>query len=59
MLAKDHDGMPWKIQQDPLLTRGGCRVSTGDSRIDATVESRLGAVIARVLGDSRQHQASP
>jgi flagellar assembly protein FliH len=59
VLVKDNDGMPWKIQQDPLLTRGGCRVSTGDSRIDATVESRLGAVIARVLGDSRQHQASP
>ncbi|MBL4711612.1 MAG: flagellar assembly protein FliH [Gammaproteobacteria bacterium] len=43
----------WKIIDDPLLTRGGCRVSTKSSRIDATVESRLNAVIAEVMGDER------
>ncbi|PCI06816.1 MAG: flagellar assembly protein FliH [Gammaproteobacteria bacterium] len=43
----------WKIIEDPLITRGGCRVSTKSSRIDATVESRLNAVIAEVIGDER------
>lgn len=54
LLVRDHEGTPWRIEEDPLLTRGGCRVLNGDSSIDATVESRLGAVIARVLGDSRR-----
>ena len=43
----------WKINVDPVLTRGGCRVLTRSSRIDATVEARLNAVIASVLGDER------
>jgi flagellar assembly protein FliH len=48
----------WKINVDPVLTRGGCRVLTKSSRIDATVEARLNAVIASVLGDERM-QDSP
>jgi flagellar assembly protein FliH len=44
----------WKIIEDPSLTRGGCRVQTEHSRVDATVESRLNEVIASVLGDERQ-----
>ena len=35
------------------LSRGGCRVSTDTSRIDATVENRVNAVIAEVLGGER------
>jgi flagellar assembly protein FliH len=59
VLATDHEGMPWRLEEDPLIACGGCRVLSGDSRIDATVESRLGAVIARVLGDDRHHEAQP
>ena len=44
----------WDIVEDPLLTRGGCRVSTSSSRIDATVEGRLNAAIAAVMGFERQ-----
>jgi flagellar assembly protein FliH len=44
----------WKIAEDPLLTRGGCRVSSQDSFIDATVEKRLASVIALALGDERK-----
>lgn len=48
------DGEPaWSIVEDPLLTQGGCNVSTDNSQIDATAESRLHAVISRVLGDER------
>jgi len=44
----------WKIIEDPVLTRGGCRVLTNTSRIDATVENRINAVIAATLGDERK-----
>ena len=48
----------WKISVDPVLTRGGCRVLTRSSRIDATVETRLNAVIASVLGCERMQDTS-
>jgi flagellar assembly protein FliH len=47
----------WSITEDPLLPRGGCRVTSENSSIDAQVEQRLGAAIAAVLGDERS--ASP
>ncbi len=43
----------WSLVDDPTLTRGGCRVSSDGSSIDATLEQRLGSVIAAVLGDER------
>ncbi len=46
----------WDIVEDPLLARGGCRVSTSSSRIDATVESRLNAAIAAVMGCERKEE---
>ena len=48
----------WEIKVDPVLTRGGCRVLTKSSRIDATVEARLNAVIASVLGCERVQDSS-
>jgi len=45
---------PWQIIEDPVLSRGGCRVLTNTSRIDATLENRLNAVIAAVMGGERQ-----
>jgi flagellar assembly protein FliH len=47
------DDLRWKIVEDAALTRGGCNVETEHSRIDATVESRLAAVIAQVMGGER------
>lgn len=47
----------WRIIEDPLLTRGGCRVLTNTSRIDATVENRINATIAAVMGGERQVDA--
>lgn len=44
----------WNIIEDPLLTRGGCRVLTAASRIDATVEKRMNAVVAEVMGGARK-----
>lgn len=48
----------WGIVEDPVLSRGGCRVSSEDSTIDAQVEQRLGAAIAAVLGDARGPHAA-
>lgn len=53
-LALREGGPRWKIIEDPLLTRGGCEVSTETSHIDATLEKRLMAVIAHVLGGGRE-----
>ncbi len=49
------EGEPaWVIVEDPLITRGGCTVTTENSRIDATAESRLQNVIRSINGDERQ-----
>ncbi len=51
----DSDGdRPWTIVEDPTLTRGGCRVVSEASYIDATVERQLAAVAAHLLGDERE-----
>ncbi|RMG28657.1 MAG: flagellar assembly protein FliH, partial [Gammaproteobacteria bacterium] len=36
----DEEERDWKLVEDPTLSRGGCRVETESSRIDATVEQR-------------------
>ena len=48
----------WSIVEDPMLARGGCRVTSESSTIDASVEQRLGAAIATVLGDERGAQTA-
>jgi len=56
--SDDGDELRWRIIEEPTLTRGGCRVESEDSRIDATVEARLGALIARALGGEREEDAA-
>ena len=48
----------WSIAEDPILARGGCRVTSENSMIDAQLEQRLGAAIATVLGDTRDESGS-
>lgn len=43
----------WRIIEDPVLARGGCRISTETSQVDATLESRLATLIAPLLGGER------
>ena len=48
------EGEPaWSIVEDPLIARGGCKVTTESSQIDASTEARLNAVINAALGDER------
>jgi len=44
----------WTIVEDPLIDRGGCTITTDNSRIDASNESRLQAAIRSLTGDERQ-----
>lgn len=48
------DTKSWRLEADPLVTRGGCVVETDSSRIDASVESRLAAIASRMLGGERE-----
>jgi flagellar assembly protein FliH len=45
--------LAWKIQEDPVLQRGGCRIVTETSQVDATLESRLHNLIAPLIGGLR------
>ena len=44
----------WSIVEDPLIERGGCNVTTDNSRVDASNEKRLQAAIRSLNGDERQ-----
>jgi flagellar assembly protein FliH len=43
----------WTIVEDPVMTRGGCRVTTDTAQIDARLETRINSVISTLLGDER------
>ncbi len=43
----------WQWVEDPVLTRGGVRLETADTTVDATVEARLASVINKLLGEER------
>lgn len=49
---------PWRIEEDPALNRGGCRVVSNASSIDATVERRLQQVLSAVFGGQREDDES-
>lgn len=44
----------WQVVEDPVIQRGGCKVLTETSQIDATLESRLNALIAPLLAGGRE-----
>lgn len=43
----------WTVVEDPVQSRGGCRVTTANSQIDARLETRLGAAFSALLGEER------
>ena len=52
-LSISDDENSWRIIEDLALTRGDCRVETESSLIDASVDARLSAISARILGGER------
>ena len=48
------EGEPaWSVVEDPLMARGGCRISTENANIDASTETRLNELINSIAGDER------
>jgi len=43
----------WQILEEPTMTRGGCRVVTDTSQVDANLESRLASIVTRLMGGER------
>lgn len=43
----------WKLIEDPMITRGGCEIKSDQSSINVTLENRLQALAASVLGGER------
>jgi len=54
-LAEPQSERAWSIVEDPVTARGGCRVSTDNSQIDARLETRLAAIFAHLMGDERDN----
>ncbi len=54
-LSLGDDEKSYRLEEDLLLIRGDCRVETESSYIDASIEARLSAVAANMLGDERKH----
>jgi flagellar assembly protein FliH len=58
-LKLNNEEHSWKVVEDPVLARGGCKVLTDTSQIDASVEARLTAILATLLGGERSHDRQP
>jgi len=56
-LAPTENQRAWGIVEDPVMARGGCQITTAVSRVDARLETRLGAILSELLGTERQSAA--
>jgi flagellar assembly protein FliH len=52
-LAPTENERAWIMIEDPVMARGGCQITSATSRIDARLESRLGAILSELLGTER------
>ncbi len=52
-LAEPQAERAWTLVEDPVMSRGGCRVSTDTAQIDARLETRLNNVLNHLLGEAR------
>ncbi|MBS0614131.1 MAG: flagellar assembly protein FliH [Proteobacteria bacterium] len=52
-LAPTERERAWTMVEDPVMSRGGCQVTTDASRVDARLETRLGAILSELLGTER------
>jgi flagellar assembly protein FliH len=50
-LAQPAGEREWILVEDPLLARGGCRLTTAVSNIDARLESRVADAVNTLLGE--------
>jgi flagellar assembly protein FliH len=48
----------WTLAEDPLMARGGCRLTTENSSVDARFEASVAAALSGLLGDDRVERPS-
>ncbi len=53
-LEPREDEPTWKLVEDPAISRGGCEIKASPSEINLTLEHRLSALAASVLGGERE-----
>lgn len=53
VMSELSEDISWKVVEDITLTRGGCKVVTENSQIDATLESRIAMIASKILVDER------
>jgi flagellar assembly protein FliH len=52
-LARASGEQEWQLAEDPLMARGGCRITTDNSSVDARFETQVAAALSGLLGDDR------
>jgi flagellar assembly protein FliH len=55
-LAQPQSDRAWSIVEDPVMSRGGCRVATDTAQIDARLETRIGQMMSQLLGSDRDRE---
>lgn len=51
--GNEDDEPLWAVIEEPVLTRGGCRIESQSSQIDATIETRVAEIAAQIMGSER------
>lgn len=51
--TEEAETAPWKIVEEMALSRGGCRVESDTSMVEASLEKRLNTILAELMGGSR------
>jgi flagellar assembly protein FliH len=57
-LAPTESERAWQLVEDPVMARGGCQITTATSRVDARLETRLGAILSELMGTERHGPGS-
>ncbi|HEY7641673.1 MAG TPA: FliH/SctL family protein [Steroidobacteraceae bacterium] len=52
-LATPSADRAWTIVEDPVMPRGGCRVTTDTACIDQRLETQIRSIMAAILGEER------
>lgn len=52
-IETESDSNRWKIKEDPVIERGGCLVTTKNSKIDASINKQVAILFNRIAGGLR------
>jgi flagellar assembly protein FliH len=58
-LAPTESERAWQLIEDPVMARGGCQITSATSRVDARLETRLGAILSELMGTEDRHASPP